>query len=277
MRVLRLLGRIVAAGLLVGLALLALMYWTAISDPVVRGARVMLPGWPAGVPPIRALLVSDIHVAGPDMPPARLARIVAQINALRPDIVLIAGDMVSDKRTATRFYGFDEAVAPLAALRPRLGTFAVMGNHDHERGGDVAHRALAAVHVRVIDNNAVAVGPLALGGLDDDYTGRADMAATMAALRRLPGARLMLSHSPDPFPKLPGDVGLMLAGHTHCGQIRLPFYGAVGNVSRFGERYNCGIKSERGHFLIVTAGIGTSAVPLRLGAVPDMWLIELGP
>ena len=61
--------------------------------------RWRLPGWPAGAAPVRAVLIADLHVAGPDMPPARLARIVAQVNALRPDLVLIAGDFISDKRT----------------------------------------------------------------------------------------------------------------------------------------------------------------------------------
>lgn len=259
------------------IALAGWCYWTAVADPVVREASVGLADWPAGAPPVRAVLISDIHVAGPDMPPARLARIVARINALRPDIVLIAGDFVSDKRASTRHYAQAEAAAPLAGLRPRLGSFAVMGNHDHWRDGAGAHRALAAAGVRLLDNEAVAAGPLALGGLDDPFTGRDRPAATVAAMRRLPGARVLLSHSPDPFPALPGDVGLMLAGHTHCGQARLPFVGAVMTLSRYGQRYACGLVREQGRTLIVTAGLGTSGLPLRLGAAPDLWLIRIGP
>lgn len=277
MRLIRALGRFVAAIALIGLAVTGWAYWTAVSDPVVREAAAALPGWPEGAAPVTAVLISDLHVAGPDMPPSRLARIVAQINALRPDIVLIAGDLVSDKRLATRHYGFAEALAPLRGLRARLGSFAVMGNHDHWRGTAEAHRALAQAGVRVLDNDAVQAGPLALGGLDDDFTDRADVARTVAAMRARPGARLLLSHSPDPFAALPGDVPLMLAGHTHCGQIRLPFYGAIESVSDFGTRYECGLIRERGRTLIVTAGLGTSVVPLRLGAAPDLWLIRLGP
>ena len=78
--------------LLAGIAFTAWMYWTALADPVVRETRVALPGWPPGEPPVRAVLISDLHVAGPDMPPSRLARIVYRIGALRPDLVLIAGD-----------------------------------------------------------------------------------------------------------------------------------------------------------------------------------------
>ena len=260
-----------------GLALLGWSYGEATADPMVREARVALPGWPQGQPPLRAVLISDIHVAGPDMPPARLRRIVEQIRALRPDLVLIAGDLVSDKRFATRHYSLADAVAPLARLRPRLGSFAVLGNHEHWRDAAEARSVLRAVGVTVLDNAAVQVGPLAIGGLDDDFTGHSDLVATVAAMRRVDGARLLVSHSPDPFAMLPADVALMVAGHTHCGQIRLPIVGAISTMSRYDERYACGRIGEGGRTLIVSAGLGTSILPLRLGARPDMWLIELGP
>jgi predicted MPP superfamily phosphohydrolase len=262
---------------LAGFLLLAFCYWTAVQDPVVRRIRVPVADWPRGVPPARLLLMSDLHVGGPDMPPARLARIVARINALRPDIVLVAGDFITDKSLATRHYSHGEAVAPLAALRPRLATVAVMGNHDHWRDSAAAHRALAAAGIAVLDNRAMQIGPLAVGGLDDDFTGRADVPAMVAALGRLKGPRIVLSHSPDPFPDLPADVKLMAAGHTHCGQIAPPLIGPLSTMSDYGRRYACGVVREGGRTLVVTAGLGTSGLPLRLGAVPDLWLIEMGP
>jgi predicted MPP superfamily phosphohydrolase len=259
------------------LALLGWCYWSAIADPVVREADVALPDWPAGAPPVRALLISDLHVAGPDMPPERLARIVGQANALRPDIVLIAGDFISDRRMSTRTYSFEEAVAPLAALRSQFGTVAVLGNHDHWRNAAEAGAALRRIGVRVLANDAAEAGPLAIGGLDDAFTHHQDSGAMMNGLRSLPGARIVLSHSPDPFPALPRDATVMLAGHTHCGQIRLPLIGALTTMSAYGDRYACGLIRENGRTLIVSAGLGTSLLPLRLGAVPDMWLIRLGP
>ena len=69
----------------------------------------------------------------------------------------------------------------------------------------------------------------------------------------------------------------MLAGHTHCGQIRLPLIGAVSTMSEHGERYACGRVDEGGRTLIVGAGLGTSILPLRLGARPDLWLVTIGP
>lgn len=276
-RLVRILQRLFLAAALAGALLLAFCYWTAVSDPVVRGARIAVAGWPSGAPGLRLLLLSDVHVGGPDMPPARLRRIVGQINRLEPDLVLIAGDLVTDKRLATRYYSHDEAVAPLAALRPRLATVAVLGNHDHWRDSAAARRALARAGIRLLENQAVQLGPVAVGGLDDDFTDRADLPATLSALRALKGPRLILSHSPDPFADPAPDVFLMLAGHTHCGQIAPPLIGPVSTMSEYGDRYACGLVREGGRTLVVTAGLGTSGIRLRLGAVPDIWLVEIGP
>lgn len=250
-------------------------YWTAIADPVIRFADVdMLP---AGSPEkqVRILLLSDLHVAGPDMPPKRLRRIVQQANTQRFDLVLIAGDFVSDKQLATERFSFDEAVAPLRELRGRLGTFAVLGNHDHWRNAARARAALKHVGIKVLDNSASRAGPLAIGGLDDAFTHHDDLDATLRAMTDLGGEPLLLSHSPDPFPGVPARVKLMLAGHTHCGQIRLPLIGAITYMSEYGDRYACGLVIENGKTLVVSAGLGTSLLPLRLGAVPDMWIVTV--
>ena len=211
------------------------------------------------------------------MPPARLERIVVQVNALHPDLVLIAGDLVSDKRTATGYYSMAEAVAPLARLRPRLGTYAVLGNHDHWRSRDETRAALAKAGIVLLVNEAARAGPLVVGGLDDAFTDRDDLPLTLRRMKALGPASVLLSHSPDPFPQMPPDVALMLAGHTHCGQIRLPFVGMLATMSDHGDRYACGLIREQGRTLIVGAGLGTSVLPLRFGARPDMWLVTLVP
>jgi hypothetical protein len=274
---LRRLGRLLLPLIALGLGLAGWGYWGAVSDPVVRSARIAVPGWPQGFPPVRAVLISDLHVGGPDMPAERLAGIVARIKTLRPDLVLVAGDLISDKRTGTRFYSMAEAVAPLAELRATFGTIAVLGNHDHWRNAAEARQALTAVGVHVLDNDAMVAGPIAVGGLDDDFTDHDDLPRTLAALAPLRGPRLILSHSPDPFPEVPPDVPLMVAGHTHCGQIALPFIGPVSTMSRYGRRYACGLVREGGKTLVVSAGLGTSILPLRIGAPPDLWVLELGP
>lgn len=208
------------------------------------------------------------------MPPARVERIVAQINALHPDLVLIAGDLVSDKRIASRHYSTAAAVAPLGKLAPALATVAVPGNHDHRRNAGEVRRELAQAGAVVLANRAQRFGPLVIGGLDDDYTGHADLPATLAAMDALGPAQILLSHSPDPFPDVPRPL-LMLAGHTHCGQLSYPWGGSPATMSRYGERYACGLKREQGKVLITGAGLGTSVLPFRFGTRSEIWLIEV--
>ena len=246
-------------------------------EAIVERTAVALPGLPAGTRPLRLALISDIHVAGPDMPPERVERIVAQVNALKPDIVLIAGDLVSEKRLATQAYTSEQIVSPLGKLRAPHGVIAVPGNHDHWFDLPGLAAELRKYRITLLTNEARQVGPLVIGGLDDAYTGRADVGATLAAMEGLEGARIVLSHSPDPFPELPGSVALALAGHTHCGQIAYPWGGAPAHLSDYGDRYGCGRIDEHGKVLVVGAGLGTSLVPLRLFTRPTVWLIELRP
>jgi len=258
-----------------GPAGLAWGYAGATSAPIVRRARVVLTGWPAGSAPITVALISDIHVAGPDMPPSRVAEIVGRINALAPDVVLIAGDFLSQKVAATRHYSMAEAIAPFAGLRPRLRTYAVLGNHDYWDDAEGARAALRKAGVRLLSNDAARVGPIVVGGIDDEFTGHDDLPRTLARLAQHGGPAVLLSHGPDPFAKLPAGARLMLAGHTHCGQVAPWPFGPIVTQSRYGRRYGCGVVRERGNTLIVTAGLGTSGLPLRIGAPPDLWLLTL--
>lgn len=272
-------GRI-AKFLLPGLALglFALLVWCfaeARADPIVRRADISLRDWPAGVAPVRVILLSDMHAGTLATGPERITRIVDQINALQPDLVLIAGDFTPghdpiDVATATA------ALAPLKALRARLGVLAVPGNHDHWTGLSAVRSALEAAGVTLLANQAILRGPLAIGGVDDDYSRHARTAETVTAVRQLAGARLILTHSPDIAPQLPPDFTLLLAGHTHCGQAVIPFYGSLDPVSRYQDRYRCGIIREGPRTVIVTGGVGGS-LPLRFNAPPDLWLLTLGP
>ncbi len=248
-------------------------------DPIIRHLTFESDALAAGHAPVRIAFLTDIHVAGPDMPPGRLERIVAQTNLLRPDLVAISGDLVSEKRTATHIYSAEEIVAPLGKLQAKYGVVVVPGNHDHWFNWQSLSRELAKYpQVTVLENDAAQFGPLAVAGLDDDYTGRADIEETAIALAEFPGAHIWLSHSPDVFPSLPDDAGLVLAGHTHCGQIAYPWGGAPATMSEYGNRYACGVVEEHGKVLVTSAGLGTSLLPVRLFTQPEVWVVEVrGP
>lgn len=261
---------------LIPLLIAAYSFGEARRDPVVRRTMIALPDWPAGARPVRVVLVSDIHIGSPAMNAARLQRIATRINALHPDYVFIAGDLIFGHAPDSAGRIGASMVAPLAAIRPRIAKIAVLGNHDNWTGADTVRTQLREAGFIVLENQAASVGPLAIAGIGDDFSHRTDLAKTLKALKPLKGARLFVTHSPDIAPDLPpGSV--LLAGHTHCGQVVLPFYGPISNVSRFGARFQCGLVREPGRTVVVTAGVGTSAVPFRLGAPPDLWLIRLGP
>lgn len=257
------------------LALAGYSYSEARRDPVVRTASIAPADWPAGAAPMRVVLISDVHIGTAAMDAARLDRVVGQINALKPDLVLIAGDFIFGHAPGSANRLGEAMVVPLSRLRARLGVVAALGNHDHWTGAREVRELLERAGVTVLDNAAIQRGPVALGVAGDEFSRHTELAATLRAMAGLRGARVMLTHSPDIAPQLPGDVGLLLAGHTHCGQVVLPVYGPISDVSRFGRRYRCGIRNDGIRTVVTTAGLGTSGGPFRLGAPPDIWLLTL--
>lgn len=281
LRWLRRLGRAVLVLILLGIGLIWWMYANAKAMPVVRRMEIALP-YPPDAPrrPVTVALLTDTHMSGPDNSVARMNRIVAQIDALKPDLIILGGDYMGDDKGGETFSPV-ASILPFRSLYAPLGVVAVLGNHDIKRGS-LPHRAtwvrgLAEFGVTLLDNQAVRRGPLAIGGLRDINTGRPDVPGTLAAMRALGGAQLLLSHSPDIFPRVPDAPILTLVGHTHCGQIAMPFYGAVYVPSKYLTRYACGVYRQGAATMVVSAGVGTSGLPLRAFAPPDIWLITIRP
>lgn len=262
---------IMAAGAL----LAGYMVMLASSPPIVRRLAMPVDNWPANAPALRIAFISDTHLSIPGDSPARLTNTVATVNALHPDIVLLGGDYIAEGMTAAHAFDPAASIAPLRGLHPRLGTLAVLGNHDYPAKANVL-AALAAAHIPVLENEALRLGPLTVVGVADEFSHHADVAKAIAAGRTLGGPLLAFTHSPDSIPKLPSDVRLVLAGHTHCGQVSVPLLGPPVVPSRYGRRFLCGIVREGARTSVITAGLGTSGLPIRFGAPPDLWLITIG-
>jgi predicted MPP superfamily phosphohydrolase len=262
---------------LVGVTLIGMR--NARSVPVQRNASVRVTGLPASTPPIRIALLSDIHVGNRGMEPARLDRIVAQVNAARPDLILIAGDFVigdSPDGATERAAGL---AGPLSRLRAPLGRFAVLGNHDHWTAPAAIRSALAKAGIIVLENQAIRRGPIAIVGVGDRFSGHDDLPRSIAAADRAGGVPIVFSHSPDIAPELPERFPLVFAGHTHCGQVVLPWIGPMVRYSRwlqlYDDRYRCGRVDDPHRVTFVTAGLGSGTVPVRINAMPDWWLVTL--
>jgi predicted MPP superfamily phosphohydrolase len=255
------------------------------------------PGWPHGFR-LTIAAVADIHVGEPYMGLSRVEEIVAATNALQPDVIVLLGDYVAGHRFNSRQIGMSEVAPILAQLKAPLGTHAVLGNHDwwddrtaqrERRGPIIAARDLRRVGIPVLENQAVRLAkgpqPFWLLGLGDQLAllqggdkrridGVDDLLGTLAKVGDAAPA-ILLAHEPDIFPKVPARVALTLSGHTHGGQVRLLGYSPI-VPSRYGNRYAYGHVVEDGRHLIVSGGLGTSILPVRLGVPPEVVLVELG-
>jgi len=277
-----------AAGLL-GLSVGTAVYAAAIEPDglVVTRYAPALPGWPTGRK-LSITVIADLHAGGPDMQLEHIRHIVDRAIALKSDIVLLLGDFIASYRFAFTKVSDPIWAAELARLSAPLGTWAILGNHDwwHDLKG--VRAALAGVSIPVLENDAVLLGPARqrfwLAGIGDQlaipvghghYRGVDDLPLTLSRIKTDDPVLLMV-HEPDIFPRVPERVALTLAGHTHGGQIRVPFLWQHFVPSKYGARFAYGHVVEDERNLIVSGGLGTSIIPARLGVPPEIVHIELG-
>lgn len=256
--------------------------WREPRSLVLVERELGLPRWPAALDGLRLALLSDLHAGGPQIGQGRVREVVVRVNAARPDLVAVLGDMIDPHVVGGAPVAPEAVGRELAALRAPLGTVAVLGNHDWANDGPGVLRALRTAGLHVLENEATALptapavgeGTLWVAGLADARTRLPDV---HAALRDVPSGApvLALSHDPDVFGQVPPRVSLTVAGHTHGGQIDLPGLRARVIPSRHGARYARGHVVEGGRHLYVTSGVGTSRWPVRLRRPPEIVLLTL--
>jgi predicted MPP superfamily phosphohydrolase len=260
-----------------GAAAAALGYRTFWHEPRRVGltqARLELPRWPAEVDGLRLGLISDLHTGAPHVPLAQVTRLVARLNREQPDLVALLGDYASPRVLGGRRIAPEPVAQSLGALSAPLGVFAVLGNHDWWVHGRAMGDALAGVGIRVLENAAERTGPLWVAGLADLREREPSIGKTFGAIPDGDPV-LALSHDPDLFPFIPDRVALTLSGHTHGNQVNVPVLRNFVTPSHFGTRYGGGHVIEEGRHLYVSRGVGTSTLPGRFRAPPEIGLLEL--
>jgi len=274
-------------------ALLGLLVYTLWVEPrrllVLRQELALPPGF-AFDRPVRLLHVSDLHLTGRELDKSRRLR---RIGRLEVDLAVITGDFIETNA------GIDAVRRALRHLKPPHGVYAVFGNHDYyvyglrdlffpRRSGPASAQSerLAAVleslGVNVLRNAhravPVAGGRLVLIGLDDYYSDRHDLDAAFAGAPE-DGFRILLSHSPD-IVELLGErrVQLVLAGHTHGGQVRLPVLGTPVTRSGLSAEHVSGLSQHAGTPVHVTRGVGSGLwTPMRFRCLPEVSILYLCP
>jgi predicted MPP superfamily phosphohydrolase len=260
--------------ILIGLAVAAIWFGlaSAVQDPVVARYTIPVPGL---TQPVKLVQLSDIHASRFDMPPARIRRIVAMANARGGDVIVLTGDFISGYPGNWSAAEARAALAPLAGLSAPRGVFAVLGNHDSP---GLMRQALAGTGVQLLIADSRDIGPLTLVGADDLLSGRNAVASLNRAVAAVPTGKplIAIAHEPDFLQWLPKRVPLLIAGHTHGGQIVLPLLGTMPH-NAFIDAHLRGFYREHGQMLLVSSGLGTSVLPFRIGVTPEMAEITLVP
>lgn len=236
---------------------------------------VPLPALPPGLAGLRIGLLTDVHY---DLgrPLAILERGVRLLNAAAPDVILLGGDYI-----VSRAAGFDDCAAILGRLHAPLGVYGVLGNHDYWAGGDLIAAKVEAAGPMVLRNAArrlVAPGgaPFWIVGLDDAARHHYDLDAALAGVPA-DAWRVVLVHEPDVADELAARgirAELQLSGHTHGGQIVLPFFGPP-LLPRLGQRYVKGLYRTPTHALYTSRGLGAVPPYIRLNCPPEVTVLTL--
>jgi uncharacterized protein len=240
----------------------------------LRKRRIHVSSLPGALEGLRIGLLTDLH-AGTDADFRLVRRAVRMLMAERPDLIALTGDFAADDAK-----DFSAVLACLDDLRAPLGVYAVPGNHDYIVGIDRWRRDIAR-HPTIVDltngfRNLDARGArLCVAGVDDFYEGNPRL--------RLPAREerdftLLLAHSPDEAERCRRDhdsVGLIVSGHTHGGQVRLPFVGPPVTSAEHDDLYDEGLRRRPWTQVYTSRGIGTVHLPVRLLARPEVALLEL--
>jgi uncharacterized protein len=224
----------------------------------------------AGLPAGRRLRIAhltDLHTRGLG---ANERKLLETLDAEQPDLIVITGDSVADRGS------YEDVRMLLARLRAPLGVFAVRGNWENWIRVPDETAFYASTGVRLLVNEAVELAPgIWIAGFDDPRSGLVQFERAAAAIPR--GAFcIALFHSPELFDELLVPANLCFAGHTHGGQIRLPFVGALWLPEGCG-RYEAGWYERANAKLYVGRGLGTSILPLRFLCRPEIAIVTLAP
>ena len=269
------LGYLATALALAGIGL----YATAIRPRRIQLVRraLELPHWPRALDGLSVAVVADLHAGALHAKEDRVAEVVERVNAETPDLCLLLGDYVDPEALLAREIPPVRVARILAGLQAPLGSLAVIGNHDRRFDDEGIEAALEEAGIRVLRDESVR---LESGGCSIDVVGLREGERRPRREGSLPipegaDATIVLSHVPDLFPRVPDHVALTVSGHTHGAQVDIPGLRALIIPSRYGTRYQAGHIIEGGRHLYVSRGVGTSHLPVRLGAAPEISLLTL--
>ena len=193
-----------------------------------------------------------------------MRRLVKLINKQNPDILLSGGDFVNgyDGKNTLDINIYAEELSKINAP-----IITVLGNHDSWFDKFTIKNALEKKGIKVLLNSHTVIDNIYISGVEDMQT---SIPKPEIALENTEFPRILISHTPDIYYDIKEDVDLILAGHVHGGQVRIPFYGALLVPSKYGKKFACGKFNDSGNTMIVTRGLGNSILNVRFNAIPEI-------
>lgn len=256
--------------------------------PVTVTHQVATPRWRAHS--LRIAVLSDLHVVAPWTSLDYVADTVTEINALAPDLILLPGDFLAEPKLIGRRATATEIVRVLSDLKARYGVHATLGNHDWKdcrlavstagKRNSVAE-AFEDSPINFCHNTARDLGPFWIAGVDSLQTLTKVRPTTTAddlraAFAPIPADAnvIFMAHEPDIWAMEAPEAALTVSGHTHGGQITFGNWRPL-TPSRFGATYAHGLHWSNDRAMVVSGGLGYTAVPIRIGVPPEITLVEL--
>lgn len=292
-------GRVLAIfliGVFVAAVALAYAYFIEPNRLVVVESTLRIKNWNPAFNGLRIAMIGDIHGGSNNVTEEKIRQVVALTNQQEADVVVLLGDFVSQKHIETPVGNrplnmpIGTIADNLTGLKAKYGVYAVLGNHDGWYNEPMVSTELKRVGLTVLENEVAIIEKdgqrLRMFGMKDHLSLTGGWLATSAESKRIVGQAgtgdlIVLQHSPDILQVIAGDylispdLRLILAAHTHGGQVRLPILGTPIVPSGIGQKYAYGHVRDKNVDMFITSGVGTSILPIRFMVPPEIAVITI--